>query len=446
VAVNQARILLLNPAVFWFNLRRAGVAGQPTLHAETTHPQYPLDKPMSLSHKVVVVVLAESEGRGLEPLTALRTKAAIPFGGKYRIIDFALANCMHSDLRRIFVLTQYKSHSLARHLRDGWSVFNPELDEFVTAVPPQMHSGNTGYSGSANALYQSLFLLKNNAAEHVLILPGDTIHRMDYEALLEQHMSSGFDVTLACKELEPEDADRAPTITNGNGNRVRGIDFEPCADNDRQLALGIVAVRLPVLAEVLEADHADADSSHDLVHDLLLRLIENYRARIYQFGGAAGRVTQDRYWRTVRTLDSYFNANMDLLQSEPPLDLYQGDWTIRTYQPQNPPARTVPGKSCNEGIFINSVVSGGTVIAGGGVNNSILFPRVRVDDAATVEHAILFEGVHVGERASLRNCIIDKYVAVPPDEQIGLDQEKDAARFTISDKGVVVVPRGYHFE
>lgn len=401
---------------------------------------------MSLSHKVIVVVLAESEGKGLEPLTALRTKAAIPFGGKYRIIDFALANCMHSDLRRIFVLTQYKSHSLARHLRDGWSVFNPELNEFVTAVPPQMHDGNTGYSGSANALYQSLFLLRNNGAEHVLLLPGDAIHRMDYEALLEQHMSSGFDVTLACKELEPVDADRAPTVTSGAGNCIDSIDFKASDENGRQLVLGIMAVRLPVLEEVLDADHARADSGHDVIRDLLPRLIEGYRVRAYQFGGTAGRVTQDRYWRTVRTLDSYFNANMDLLQSEPPLDLYQGDWTIRTYQPQNPPARTVPGKSCNEGIFINSVVSGGTVIAGGGVNNSILFPRVRVDDAATVEHAILFEGVHVGERACLHNCIVDKHVAIPPGEQIGMDRERDAARFTISDHGVVVIPRGYRFE
>lgn len=400
---------------------------------------------MSLSHKVIVVVLAESEGKGLEPLTALRTKAAIPFGGKYRIIDFALANCMHSDLRRIFVLTQYKSHSLARHLRDGWSVFNPELDEFVSAVPPQMHSGNTGYSGSANALYQSLFLLRNNGAQHVLILPGDTIHRMDYEALLEQHMSSGFDVTLACKELEPVDADRAPTVASGNGNRIESINFTASDDNSSQLALGIMAVRLPVLEEVLEAEHARSESRHDLIQDVLPRLIEGYRVRAYQFGGTSGRVTQDRYWRTVRTLDSYFNANMDLLQSEPPLDLYQGDWTIRTYQPQNPPARTVPGKSCNEGIFINSVVSGGTVIAGGGVNNSILFPRVRVEDAATVEHAILFEGVNVGERACLRNCIIDKYVTIPPGEQIGVNLEHDAERFTISDNGVVVVPRGYQF-
>ncbi|MDZ7735834.1 MAG: sugar phosphate nucleotidyltransferase [Gammaproteobacteria bacterium] len=401
---------------------------------------------MSLTQKVNVVVLAESGGRELEPLSAQRAKAAIPFGSKYRIIDFALANCLHSGLRRVFVFTQYKSHSLAKHLRDGWSIYNPELGEYITMVSPQMHAGNAGYSGSANAIYQNLFILRRTGAEHVLILPGDTVHRMDYEALLEQHMSSGADATLVCKELADTDQEPGPTVAVTGNSRIESLDFEPAQDNTSQLVLGIVAIRLSVLEAALEADYARPGSGHDLIRDVMPELLQNYRVRPYPFGGSSGRVTQDRYWRSLETLDGYYQANMDLLKSEPPLDLYQSDWTIRTYQSQNPPARTVPGKSCNEGIFINSVVGGGTVIAGGGVNNSILFSQVRVGDAATIENSIIFEGVNIAERAQLRNCIIDKYVRVPAAESIGFDAEKDAARFTVSDNGIVVVPRGYVFE
>lgn len=401
---------------------------------------------MSLSQKVNVVVLAESEGRELEPLSSQRTKSAIPFGSKYRIIDFALTNCLHSDLRRVFVFSQYKSHSLSKHLRDGWSIYNPELGEYIIMVPPQMHGSNAGYTGSANAIYQNLFLLRRSGAEHVLIIPGDTIHRMDYEALLEHHMSSGVDATLVCQELADTDLERSPTVKVGSGNRVASVDYQIAENGVSQLLLGIIAVRLPVLEALLEADHAAADSTHDIMRDLLPAMVQNYRVRAYPFGGSAGRVTQDRYWRSLQTLDSYYQANMDLLQSEPPLDLYQNDWIIRTYQSQNPPARTVPGRSCNEGIFINSVVGGGTVVAGGGVNNSILFSRVQVEDAATIEHAIIFDGVHVGEQVQLRNCIVDKYVRIPAGESIGFDLEKDASRFTLSADGIVVVPKGYIFE
>ncbi len=401
---------------------------------------------MSLSRQINVVVLAESEGRALEPLTAQRTKSAIPFGSKYRIIDFALANCLHSELRQVFVFTQYKSHSLVKHLRDGWSIYNPELGEYITIVAPQMHAGNAGYSGSTDALYQNLFILRRNGAEHILILPGDTIHRMDYAALLAQHIDDQRDVTLACKEWSPADGDILPVAMLDADQRLEAVTYHPGDNTGATVALGILAVRMAVLEQALEQLHSRPGTDHDVMHDLLPLLVTGHEVNIYTFGGRAGRVSQDRYWRSVQTLDSYYSANMDLLQSEPPLDLYQGDWSIRTYQSQSPPARTVPGRSCNEGIFINSVVGGGSVIAGGGVNNSILFSRVRVEDAATVEHAILFEGVQVGERARLRNCIVDKHVHIPAGESIGYDPERDVARFTRSDNGIVVVPKGYRFE
>lgn len=400
---------------------------------------------MSLSSQVIVVVLAESQGKGLEPLTSQRTKAAIPFGGKYRMIDFALANCLHSELRRVLVLTQYKSHSLVKHLRDGWSIFNPEFGEYITAVAPQMHAENIGYSGSANAIYQNLFILKRNGAEHILVLPGDTIHRMDYGALLEQHIASGADVTLACKEQAEQTPANVPAISINTDGCINSLHAATDAPADAVYPMGIMAVRLTVLEAELLADHSASDSHHDLLENLLPRLVANHQAHAYQFGGASGRVSQDRYFRDVHSLDDYYNANMALLESEPPLDLYQGDWTIRTYQSQNPPARTVPGRSSNEGIFINSIVGGGTVIAGGGVNNSILFTRIGVEDAATVEHSILFEGVQVGENAQLRNCIVDKYVTIPAGTRIGYDAEADARRFVVSEQGIVVVPKSYEF-
>lgn len=401
---------------------------------------------MSLSQHVNVVILAESEGKALEPLTAQRAKSAIPFGSKYRIIDFALANCLHSGLRRVFVFTQYKSHSLVKHLRDGWSIYNPELGEYITVVAPQMHAGNAGYSGSTDALHQNLFILKRNGAGHTLILPGDTLHRMDYAAMLEQHVKSGHDVTLACKEWSANDGDTLPLAKLDSDQRLESVRHESGDNSGAMVALGILAVKMTVLEQALEHLHSRPGTGHDVMQNLLPLLVASHEVGVYTFGGRSGRVSQDRYWHSVQTLDSYYNANMDLLQSEPPLDLYQDDWSIRTYQSQSPPARTVPGRSCNEGIFINSVVGGGTVIAGGGVNNSILFSRVRVEDAATVEHSILFEGVQVGEHARLRNCIIDKHVHIPTGESIGFDAERDAERFTLSHNGIVVVPKGYRFE
>ena len=421
------------------------LAGMTHAGASLTTLFHRIQSPMSLSQKVNVVVLAESEGRELQPLSAQRTKAAIPFGSKYRIIDFALANCLHSDLRRVFVFTQYKSHSLAKHLRDGWSIYNPELGEYITIVAPQMHGGNAGYSGSANAIYQNLFILRRTGTEHVLILPGDTVHRMDYEALLQRHMSTGADVTLVSKQLADGDLMRYPTVNISHNGDVESLNPEADNGDGSRLVLGIMAVRLSALEAALETDHADSASGHDILCDVLPTLLNNYRVHDYPFGGKSGRVTPDRYWRSLQSIDDYYQANMDLLKSDPPLDLYQSDWTIHTYQSQSPPARTVPGESCNEGIFINSVVAGGTVIAGGGVNNSILFSRIQVGDAVTIDNAILFEGVEIGDRAQLCNCIVDKHVRVPADETIGFDTEKDASRFTVSDNGIVVVPRGYVF-
>jgi glucose-1-phosphate adenylyltransferase len=403
-------------------------------------------------NQTLAVVLAGGTGTRLKPLTADRAKPAVPFGGKYRIIDFVLANCLHSGLRRVLVLTQYKSHSLQKHLRDGWSIFNPELGEYITPVPPQMRTGERWYQGTADAIYQNLYLVERSGVEAVLILSADHIYRMDYEAMLKAHKENGADVTVAAMEVPLAEACAFGVMAVDGDDRIIGFEEKPEAPRpipgqpDVALAsMGIYVFSSGLLLEELRADHADADSSHDFGKDILPRLIGSNKVMAYRFGGDTGRVTPDRYWRDVGTIDAYYQANMDLLKPVPPLDLYQADWPIRSYQAQTPPARTVPGASGTEGIFINSIVAGGTVIAGGSVQHSILFPQVFIDDGAFVEDAILFQGVSVGAGARLRRCIIDKDVEVPPREQIGYDSKRDRERFTVSGQGIVVVPKGYHF-
>lgn len=403
--------------------------------------------------QTLTILLAGGVGSRLQPLTSERTKPAVPFGGKYRIIDFSLSNCLHSGLRRILVLTQYKSHSLNKHLRDGWSIFNPELGEYVTAVPPQMRTGERWYAGTADAIYQNLYLLERSGAEQALILSGDHIYRMDYAAMLRQHSDSGADVSIACMQVPVAEAGAFGVVSIDDEQRITDFHEKPeqpaAVPGQPDIALvsmGIYVFSMQLLQETLHADHGQADSSHDFGRDILPRLLREHRVQAYPFGGESGRVSPDRYWRDVGTIDAYYEANMEMLKPLPALNLYQDDWIIRSYQPQTPPARTVPGSSGNEGIFINSIVAGGAVIAGGNVQHSILFPHAFIDDEAQVQGAILFDRVRVGEGAQVRNCIIDKDVSVPPHTRIGLDPEADRKRFDLSSGGIVVVPKGYRFE
>ena len=399
------------------------------------------------------MVLAAGQGSRLQPLTSDRTKAAVPYGGKYRLIDFSLANCLHSGLRRILVLTQYKSHSLQKHLRDGWSLFNPELGEYITVVPPQMRTGDSWYAGTADAVYQNLYMVRRSGARKVLILPGDHVYRMDYAAMVAFHEANGAELTLACTPVPAKEAGRFGILSVDDAGRVRAFDEKPglpgtAAPREETLlaSMGVYLFSAECLFDVLSEDQKREDSSHDFGRDIIPRLIEDARCYAYRFGGASGRVSQDRYWKNIETLDDYYEANMELLALEPPIDLYQPDWPIRTCQAQHPPTRTVPGVLGTEGIFINSIVAGGVLIVGGAVQGSILFPQVRVGEEAVVHDSILFENVSVGEGARLERCVIDKDVNVPPGEKIGIDQAADRARFTVTEKGIVVVPKGYRFD
>jgi len=402
--------------------------------------------------QTLTVLLAGGVGSRLHPLTQDRAKPAVPFGGKYRIIDFTLANCMHSGLRRILVLTQYKSFSLQKHVRDGWSIFNPELNEYVTTVPPQMRTGESWYQGTADAITQNLYLLERSGAKWVVVLSGDHIYRMDYKEMLKSHQENNAGLTVACREVPLDEARSFGVVSIDEESRIIGFAEKPDnptpLENDPTNALasmGIYVFSMDLLLNVLKKDAINPNSSHDFGNDIIPNLIAEEKVFAHRFGAKQGRVSPDGYWRDVGTLDSYYEANMDLLKPVPPINLYQPEWPIRTYQAQYPPSRTVPGQDGTEGIYVNSIAAGGVVISGGSVQHSILFSNVFVDEEANIEDSLILNDVYVGKGVRLKKCIIDKDVRIPDGEWIGIDAKKDAERFTISEKGVVVVPKGYQF-
>ncbi|EOW2076292.1 glucose-1-phosphate adenylyltransferase [Vibrio mimicus] len=400
----------------------------------------------------LAVILAGGMGSRLSPLTDDRAKPAVPFGGKYRIIDFTLTNCLHSGLRRILVLTQYKSHSLHKHLRNGWSIFNPELGEFITVVPPQMRKGGKWYEGTADALFHNMWLLARSDAKYVVILSGDHIYRMDYAAMLEEHIEKNATLTIACMEVPRHEANAFGVMAIDEESRITCFvekpSDPPCIPYkpDRSLAsMGIYIFNIDVLKTALQSDADLEHSSHDFGNDVIPKLIETGSVYAYAFCSGKGRVARDCYWRDVGTIDSFYDANMDLLQPVPPMNLYQKNWAIRTYEQQYPPARTVSSATGNEGIFINSIIANGVINSGGSVQHSIISSNVRINDSALIVDSILFDDVEVGEGCKLMHCIIDKHVKIPPNTEIGLNPIEDSKRFHISERGVVVVPESYQF-
>jgi glucose-1-phosphate adenylyltransferase len=412
---------------------------------------------MPMLDTTLTIVLAGGVGSRLAPLTADRAKPAVPFGGIYRIIDFTLSNCLHSGLRSILVLTQYKSHSLQKHLRDGWSIFNPEIGEFITAVPAQMRVGEGWYAGTADAIHQNRYLLERSGATYLLVLAGDHIYRMDYAKMLEEHVRRKSDVTVACVPVPQREA-RAFGVVEIDEELVIKKFVEksasaPTIPNDPThvlASMGIYVFNLGFLLNLLDRNHQTGAPRDDFGRDILPALVGTRTIGAYRFDGMEGRVTPDGYWRDVGTLDAYYEANMDLLKPIPPLNLYQKDWPIRTYHAQHPPARSVPssseGAGGSEGEVTNALLAGGDVVIGATVRRSILSPDVWINPGAMVEDAILFEDITVGSGARLKRCIVDKSVSIPPNETIGWDLELDRSRFTLSEGGVVVVPKGYRFE
>ncbi len=400
----------------------------------------------------VCILLAGGKGSRLYPLTADRAKPSVPFGGKYRIIDFTLSNCLHSGIRRVLVLTQYKSHSLQIHLCDAWSIFNPELGEYITAVPPQMRTGDSWYRGTADAIYQNICLLESSGAKKVLILSGDHIYRMDYGAMLRNHNELGADLSVACMHVPVTEASAFGIMTIDEQSRVIEFEEKPenptCMPNEKEFALasmGIYIFNMDVLVEALTKDNVNPSSSHDFGKDLLPQLIKSHHVVGHEFGSSDGRVTPDRYWRDVGTIDSYFDANMDLLSPQPPLNLYQESWPIRTYNGQHPPARIVTANDNAHGDIKNAIIGSGSMVIDATIIKSILSANVRVQENAHIESSIIFDHVQIGAGAKLRGCIVDKHVRIPEGITIGYDKEQDAKRFHISDNGIIVVPKDFDF-
>ncbi|MBD3368326.1 MAG: glucose-1-phosphate adenylyltransferase [Candidatus Eisenbacteria bacterium] len=396
------------------------------------------------------MLLAGGRGQRLHPLTRDRAKPAVPFGGIYRIIDFSLSNAINSGFRRVFVLTQYKSISLARHLRQGWGFLSYPLGEFIENVPAQQRLGESWYRGTADAIWQNVYLLEQLKPRYVLILSGDHVYTMDYSGIVAYHRASGADVTLCVQERPIQEGPSLGVIEVTDDWRVAGFQEKPekpkpmPAKSDRILAsMGIYVYSTEVMIERLR--EAAGNERFDFGHDVIPMMIDRGDdVRAYAFGDGS-----QNYWRDVGTIDAYWSANMDLLLPTPEVNLYSEEWSLNTYQGRYPPAKFLyaePSEGGRMGVAVDSIVSTGCIISGGRIQRCVLSPCVRTNSYSYAFESILMEGVDVGRYAKLRRVIVDKGVRIPPKTQIGYDPEEDAERFTVTENGVVVIPKGYRFE
>ena len=406
---------------------------------------------MASRANVLGMVLAGGEGRRLFPLTQERAKPAVPFGGQYRLIDFALSNLVNSGLRKIVVLTQYLSHSLDRHLAQTWRL-SPLLGNYVVTVPAQMRTGPRWFAGSADAIFQNLNILGDEEPDYVVVFGADHIYRMDVTPMLAQHIASGAGVTVAAIPVPIGEASAFGIIDAGEDGRIRSFVEKPAepppmpGDPERAFAsMGNYIFTAKALIEAVTADAAEADSKHDMGRDIIPRMVAAEAAWVYDFGGnrVPGQSARELgYWRDVGSLDAYHQTSMDLVAVEPVFDLYNRDWPILTWQYPHPPAKFVHEVGERTGRAVNSLVAAGVIVSGGTVRRSILSPRVRVHSLALVEDSVLFDNVHVGRNAVVRRAVVDKNVRIPDGEEIGVDLERDRQRFTVSEGGVVVIGKG----
>jgi glucose-1-phosphate adenylyltransferase len=401
---------------------------------------------------VFTIVLAGGEGKRLAPLTADRAKPAVPFGGHYRLIDFALSNLVNANYRRIVVLTQYKSHSLDRHVSTTWRL-SPLLGNYVAPVPAQMRRGPRWFVGSADAIYQNFNLLNDERPEHIIVFGADHIYRMDPRQMVEQHKASGAAVTVAAIRAPIEQADQFGVIETGaDGRKISAFrekpsDAKPLPDAPDQVfaSMGNYVFKADALVEALTADAADEASKHDIGGDIIPMLVDLAEADVYDFAAneVPGATDRDRsYWRDVGTLDAYYDAHMDLTSIEPIFNLYNQRWPIHTWPDPLPPAKFVFDDEGHRGHAVDSMICAGVVVSGAVARRSILSPGAHLHSYAEVEDSILMHGTDVGRNAVVRRAILDKNVSVAPGAQIGVDPEADRERFTVSAGGVVVIPKG----
>jgi glucose-1-phosphate adenylyltransferase len=402
-----------------------------------------------LARRAIALVLAGGRGSRLRQLTDLRAKPAVFFGGKFRIIDFALSNCLNSGIRRIGVLTQYKAHSLLRHLQMGWSFLRPEMNEFLDLLPAQQRIDEvTWYRGTADAVYQNFDILRAARPEFFIVLAGDHIYKMDYSDLLAYHVSKGAGCTVACVEVPLAEASGFGVMAVDEGMRITEFLEKPAAPPaitgkpDRALAsMGIYAFNADFLYAELERDHADAASEHDFGRDVVPRIVARGEAVAHSFEQSCVKTTPEAeaYWRDVGTIDAYWAANLDLVRPVPSLDIYDPNWPIWTYQEQVPPAKFVFDDADRRGMAVDSMVSGGCIISGAMVRRSLLFSKCRINSHAQATEAVLLPEVNVGRYARLTKVVVDRGCRIPEGLVVGEDPASDAQRFYRSEGGVTLI-------
>lgn len=401
----------------------------------------------SILRDTITVILAGGQGERLSPLTNLRSKPAVPFGGKYRIIDFALSNCLNSGLRRVYVLTQYKSDSLNMHLYEAWSIFNPELGEFIYSVPPQRKLNNEWYLGTANAIHQNLNLVSDKKAKWVLILGGDHIYKMDYLRFLDNHIDKNADLSIASITVPKDEASRFGIVgVDGNYNVTSFIEKPskppeiPDTPGYSFVNMGIYVFNAKVLKDVLFEMESKRIKNHDFGQHVIPYMIgAGLKVIAYKFLDENKKMQP--YWKDIGTIDSYYAANMDLISVTPEFNLYDPEWPLRTHQHQFPPAKTVSHEGERVGRTLNSLVCDGTIVSGGLVERSLLGPNVKINSYSYITDSILMNNVVVGRHARIRRAIIDKNVRVPEGYEIGFDLEGDRKKFTVTESGIVVIQK-----
>jgi glucose-1-phosphate adenylyltransferase len=400
----------------------------------------------SILRDTITMLLAGGQGERLYPLTALRSKPSVPFGGKYRIIDFALSNCLNSGLRKVYVLTQYKSDSLNQHILEAWSIFNPELGEFIYSVPPQRKLNNDWYLGTANAIYQNMNLFSNERkAKWVLILSGDHIYKMDYLKMLQQHVDTKADLLISCIEVPKEEAHRFGIVGVDENYNIKSFIEKPAEPPEIPdqpgysfINMGIYVFNAAALRDILEEMETKKIKAHDFGKDVIPYMVKsNMNVMAYKFFDENKKVKP--YWKDIGTIDSYFEASMDLISVTPEFNFYDLSWPMRTYQYQFPPAKTVSHEGERVGRTLNSLICDGSIVSGGLVERSLLGPNVRVNSFSYVTDSIIMNNCNVGRHARIRRAIIDKNVNIPEGYEIGFDLDGDKKKFTVTESGIVVI-------
>jgi glucose-1-phosphate adenylyltransferase len=397
-----------------------------------------------LTRNTLALVLAGGRGTRLHQLTLWRAKPAVPFGGKFRIIDFPLSNCVNSGIRKVGILTQYKAHSLIQHIQRGWGFMRGEFGEFVDLLPAQQRLETGWYAGTADAIYQNIDIIRTRNPEFVLILAGDHVYKMDYGTMLAAHAEAGADVTVGCMEVPLDQAHAFGVMAVDQDHRI--MEFAEKPENpapmpgsaDQALAsMGIYIFRTEVLIEELLRDADNPDSSRDFGGDIIPDVI--HRRKVTAFPFREDPHGRPAYWRDVGTVDSFWEANLELIGVSPELNLYDKDWPIWTYQDQVPPAKFVFDDDGRRGTAVDSMVAGGCIVSGSSVRNSLMFSNVDVHSFSNIEDSVIFPKVNIGRNCLIRKAIIDKACDIPPGTHIGLDPKEDARRFHISEGGVVLV-------